>query len=279
MAAHSSTSAHSLVQEQVAEMLVTPLEAASVVLSSGATILNSSEPLRVPTVSGDTAPAWVGENEEIPDATGPSFGEIELMPTSRKSIKTITRVSNELVRMAKFGISEILQNKLVTDVRTKLDTALLAGDGADNSVTGILNQSGLDSAPLDPTNPDTVLDALAALAANEVVANRLILSGADFFEMRKLKDSTGRYLLQPDPTQAAAYMLQGVPVTVTNKLPKGKGVLADMSQVAVVRDTDPTVTVLPERYAEFDQTGIRVTTRYDLGILRNEGVIILDAAA
>ena len=65
---------------------------------------------------------------------------------------------------------------------------------------------------------------------------------------------------------------------MTNKLPLGKAILADMSQVVVVRDIAPSVTVLSERYAEFDQQAIRVVTRYDLGLLHPAGVIVLTDA-
>jgi hypothetical protein len=39
------------------------------------------------------------------------------------------------------------------------------------------------------------------------------------------------------------------------------------TQIAVARDLAPSVTILTERYAEYDEIGIRVLTRYDLGLL------------
>ena len=273
-----STAGAPLIQDQVASMLVEPLQAASVILGSGATVFNSSAPLRIPTIGAAADLAWVGENEEIPEATGATFGEIELMPTSRKSIKTIVRVSNELIRMASTGVSAVLQRRIVADVRDKLDTALLVGDGTDDTVTGLLSQSDLTAMPYDVADPDTLLDALAALAADEVTATKFIMNGADFFALRKLKDADGRGLLQADLAGDAVYRLHGVPVIVTNKLPAGKAIAADMSAVAVVRDEDAQITLDKSRYLEFDQTAIRVTTRYDLGIIRPEAVIVLDSA-
>lgn len=275
-----STTANTLIQEQVANFLVEPLTAASVVLGAtpGPTTFVSSEPLRIPTMTGNFNPAWVGENEKIPDDESADFGEIELMPTARKSIKTIVRVSNELIRMATVGVSSVLQNRVVADVRDKLDTALLMGDGAGDTVTGILEQPGVETAPLDLADPDTILDGLAWLAGNEITPNRLIMNGTDFFAVRKLKDADGRGLLQSDLTGDATYRLHGVPVSVSNKVPAGRAVLADMSQIAVVRDEDARVTILNERYADFDQVGIRVVSRYDLGLIRPEGVLILDTA-
>ena len=275
-----STTANTLIQEQVANFLVEPLTAASVVLGAtpGPTTFVSSEPLRIPTMAGTFNPSWVGENEKIPDDESADFGEIELMPTARKSIKTIVRVSNELIRMATVGVSSVLQNRVVADVRDKLDTALLMGDGVDDTVTGILEQPGVETAPLDLADPDTILDGLAWLAGNEITPNRLIMNGTDFFAVRKLKDADGRGLLQSDLTGDATYRLHGVPVSVSNKVPAGRAVLADMSQIAVVRDEDARVTILNERYADFDQVGIRVVSRYDLGLIRPEGVLILDTA-
>ena len=144
-------------------------------------------------------------------------------------------------------------------------------------MTGIIHQIGVQTGVLDATSPDTFLDALALAAAAEVIPNRWFLNGANFIELRKVKDRSDRYMLEPDITSGTTYMLFGIPVTVTNKLPLGKAILADMSQV-VVRDVAPSVTVLSERYAEFDEQAIRVVTRYDLGLLHPDGVVVLTDA-
>ena len=97
--------------------------------------------------------------------------------------------------------------------------------------------------------------------------------------MRKLRDKNGRYILQSDVSGSAAFRLFDVPVTVTNKLPAGKALLANTKEIAVVRDQNPTMTILNERYAEYDMVGVRVTCRFDVGLLRPEGVILLESGA
>lgn len=273
----STTTAQSLIAEQVSNMLVKPLESASVILGSGAQVINSSSPVRIPTIGNHTPLGWVGENELIPEGDS-TFGEISLMPTDRKSIKTIVRVSNELIRSATVGVSAALQSRMVNDVRELLDTELLTGTGADGGVTGLTNQPGIGTGAYDPTDMDSILDGLAAMAADEITPTHLIVNPADYFTMRKVKDADGRPLLQPDLTAGVQYRLHGVAVVATNKLPAGQAVLADMPSVVVVRDIDPDVTILNERYAEYDQVGIRVRTRYDLGLTRPEGVTLLTAA-
>ena len=48
-----------------------------------------------------------------------------------------------------------------------------------------------------------------------------------------------------------------------------------MSKVAVARDVDAAVTVLRERYADTDESALRVVTRYDAGPLDPAGIVTL----
>lgn len=266
-----------LLQEQVASLLVEPLEAQSVVLAAGPRIFDTASPLRIPKLVGSGEASWTGEGELITEHDV-QFDEVRLMPTDRKSVKTLIRFSNELLRQSVIGLDQVLKARLVADVARKIDDAFLTGDGVDGSVTGIVNQTGVQTGVLDATEPDSLLDALALASAAEVTPNRWILSGADFYSIRKIKDSAGKYILESDITTGTTYSLFGVPVTVTNKLPAGTAILANMAEVAIARDTNPTVKLLDQRYAEYDEQAIRVTARYDLGLLRPEGVIILNAA-
>lgn len=266
-----------LLADQVAQLLVQPLEAASVVLSSGPRIFDTAGVLRIPKLVSGATVAFVGEGGLIDDSADVSFDECVLMPTERKSIKTILRFTNELVRQSVIGVDAVLKARLVKDVSDALDTALLLGDGSDDSITGITAQSNVTTGDFDPTDPDTLLDAIGLLNAQEVLPNRWFINGADFVELRKVKEESGsaKYVLEPDLTADATYRLFGIPVTVTNKLPTGTAILADMSNVAVARDVAPSVTVLTERYAEYDEVGLRVVTRYDLGLLHPEAVAVL----
>lgn len=273
----TTTANPELLADQVSSLLVQPLEAASVVLSSGPRIFDTSGVLRIPKLVSGATVGFVGEGGLIPDDADVDFDELVLMPTERKSIKTILKYTNELVRQSVIGIDAVLKARLVKDVSDALDAALLTGDGSSDSITGIIEQANVQTDVWDPTDPDTLMDAIGLAVAAEVMPNRWFINGADFVTLRKVKETSGsaKYVLESDLTKDATYRLFGIPVTVTNKLPEGTAVLADMSQVAVARDNAPSVTVLSERYAEYDQIGLRVTTRYDLGLLHPEGVIVL----
>ena len=71
------------------------------------------------------------------------------------------------------------------------------------------------------------------------------------------------------------FTLVGIPVKVSTQVPASKAVLADSRQIAVVRDLAPSVRFLTERYAEFDQVGIRVVTRDDIAALNPAAIVVL----
>lgn len=112
---------------------------------------------------------------------------------------------------------------------------------------------------------DDLHDAIGlALAANvEVGRLRWMLRLEAFVALRKLKDSSGKYLIEPDVTQPGGYRLLGQPVAVTNRIPHMVGagddetviVLWDPAQVAVARDLAPSVKLLDQTYVALRPAG------------------------
>ena len=65
--------------------------------------------LRIPKLLSGSTPTFVGEGGDIPDTADVDFDEVVLLPTERKSIKTIIRFTNELVRQSVIGIDAVLK--------------------------------------------------------------------------------------------------------------------------------------------------------------------------
>ena len=97
-----------LLADQVAQLLVQPLEAATVVLSSAPRIFDTAGVLRIPKLVSGASVGFIGEGSLIPDDADVDFDEVTLMPTERKSIKTILRFTNESVRQPVLGIDAVL---------------------------------------------------------------------------------------------------------------------------------------------------------------------------
>jgi HK97 family phage major capsid protein len=294
----STVNSPELTAEQVQAILIQPLAAASVFLAAGPRIFDvtAAGPVRIPTLVGMTAPSWHGENELI-NEVDPDFGEVVLLD-GVKSLKSITRYSNELARSSVIALDAALRDRMVLDVASKLDNALIAGTGdavAGKRTTplGILNYTGTQEiAGVGAPTVDDLLDAVGLLlAANaDPAGTRWMMTSRDFIALRKLKDTTGQYLIQPDVTAALGYRLLGIPVTVTNRIPTSVDdpatttvneggvtsiILADFSKIAVARDLAPSVKLLDQTFAQYDQQAIRVVAHYDAAPLNPEAVVIL----
>lgn len=287
----STTTANELTAEQVQRILVQPLEDKSLFLASGPRIFDTNgSQVRIPKMGGPTEPAWHGENEKITEVD-PDFDEITLLPSTMKSVKVLTRFSNELARQSVVSLDAALKDRLVTDVAATIDSQLFSatGDGI-TTPKGILAWDGVQT--LDAAGADIGLDTLVdawgmALAANVDTARlRWFMRPEAFTALRKIKQGTGsnQYVLTPDATQDGVFRLFGSPVVITSRLPKDDDsqqtvVLADMTQVAVARDQAPTVKVLDQTFGDYDQQAIRVTARYDAAPLNPEAVIRIENVA
>lgn len=282
----STATAPELTAEQVQAILVQPLGQASVFLAAGPRIFDTDgNAVRIPKLVGMTDPAWHGENELITEVEA-DFGEITLLPSTMKSVKSLTRFSNELARQSVIALDAALRQRMVLDVAAKLDGQFLSagGDGVATprglfAYTGTQNLAVGGALTLDHLHDAEGL----VLAANVDPARvRWLMRSREFVKLRKLKDTTGRYLIQPDPTEAGAYRLLGHGVTVTNRVPDTTGAtptaraaLVDFSQIAVARDLAPSVKILDQTFGQNDQMAIRVVARYDAAPMNPEAVVVL----
>jgi HK97 family phage major capsid protein len=211
-----------LLADQVSSLLFQPLEAASVVLSSGPRIFDTGV-LRMPKLVSGSTPTFVGAGGDIPDTADVDFDEVVLLPAERKSIKTIILFTNELVRQSVIGIDAVLKARLIKDVPDALDTALLTGLGTSNSITGIINQDDVQPSAWVPSDPHGLLDAIGLAVAAEVNPNRWFINGADFITLRKVKEASGskKYVLESDLTKDATYWLFSIEVVRHKRVAAG----------------------------------------------------------
>jgi HK97 family phage major capsid protein len=288
----TTVTAPELTREQVIAILVQPLEQTSVFLAAGPRIFDvEGGPVRIPSLVASDSPSWHGEAELIEEVEV-DFGEIQLLPSNLASIKSLTRFSSELARQSVIALDAALRDRMVRDVAAKLDAAFIAGDGTPTGTgkltpVGILNWTGVQTvAAVGTPTLDDLQDAVGLAMAANVETSRLtwFMTSRDFVGLRKLKDGSQRYQLQPDPTQEGLFRLLGHRVIITNRIPATGGddddestiVLADMSTVAVARDLAPSVKLLDQTFAATDELGIRVTCRMDCAPMLPEAVIRLE---
>ena len=268
-----------LTQEQVSSFLVAPLEEQSKFLAAGPKIFDTANALRIPKLPTTQAEQlqFVGELEQIPEVDA-DFDEMHLLPSTMKSVKVLTRFSNELARQSIVALDSVLQQRLVADVAAKIDAQFLSdtGDGI-TTPRGLFAYQGTQDLAVDGAlTLDAILEAQGlALGANvNPDGLTLFIRPEDYMGLRALKDGDNRYMVQPDATAGGLVVpLLGAKVAVSSRIPAGRAALADMSQIAVARDVAPSVKILDQTFGDTDAQAIRVVTRMDADAMNPEAVI------
>lgn len=285
MAIEVTSGNSTLIQAQVAQLLVQPLEQASTFLAAGPVVLDSNSPVRIPRITSGVTAGFVAEGNQISDGDV-SFDEVTLLPSTMKGLKVLVKLSNELIRTSVVGLDAVLRTRLVTDVAKALDKALWDGAGTTNTIKGIFQSSGIATGTLDLADPDSLIDGLATAQGNHVSPSHWVMTPASFAAIRKVKVGTSdkRYVIDPNTIQNGTdFRLLGLPVIITDNIPDvtaGARVgLVDFSKVVVARDVNAEVKILDQTWGDFDSIGIRVVSRWDVGLLQNHAVTLLTEAA
>jgi HK97 family phage major capsid protein len=179
-------------------------------------------------------------------------------PTAEGALKpdVVLNVTPQILTAVKlaatFGISyETLQDftnfvsyaqtEMLREIQDVENLQLLNGSGTAGNMTGFLHTSGIltHDATADATAPSTVIDGIEKsitalrVGAALATADLLVLHPSTWSAIRRLKDSTGRYLFisaDSDPTRAEADSIFNVPVLTTTQIAAGAGVLLDTTK-------------------------------------------------
>jgi HK97 family phage major capsid protein len=191
-----------LIQSQVAFLLVQPLGQASTFLAAGPVVLDSSSPVRVPRIANGVTAGFVAEGAQI-SAGDVAFDEVTLLPSTLEGLKVLVKLSNELIRTSVVGLESVLRTRLVTEVANALDVALWDGAGTSNTVKGILKATGIATGTLDLTDPDSLIDGLATAQGNHATPTRWMMTSSSFAAVRKVKAGAtdNRYVIDPNTIQ------------------------------------------------------------------------------
>jgi HK97 family phage major capsid protein len=130
-----------------------------------------------------------------------------------------------------------MRNELQRQVIDVENGEALDGDGTASHLSGLNTTAGILT---HPVGTDTALDSIeiatVLLRTGPALANAdlLILNPATWSALRREKDSTGRYLVDQDPTNAPGNKLWGLTVIVTTTQSAGVATLLDTTKFGFI---------------------------------------------
>ncbi|MBU5274541.1 phage major capsid protein [Levilactobacillus brevis] len=248
--------------------LITPvfqLKQSTYNLAQYATVKQVSSGSGTYPISTSRQSAVLATKEELADIADVNANMFTEVPFDVKTRAGKIALSNEVVEDAEVDI--------VSEVKAQLQQLV---DNTDNTqIMGLL--TGTSFAKATASNIDD-LKKIFNVTLDPALSKMWLVNQSGFNYLDTLKDSEGRYLLQPNPTAPSGFTLLGAPVVmISDKLLANNAdgtfpmIAGDLSQaVAVFRRNQ--VTAQWDKFDQFSQ-GLSVIVRNDYEVIDKTAVI------
>jgi HK97 family phage major capsid protein len=237
--------------------------------------------LKVPVwgLANTTHDVTVGYQAEFTELTADS-GKFTSIDLGGYLAGALALIGKSVVNNAAVDVVSFVVNYMAEQIAIFLEGQLLSGTGT-SAATGILNTTNtMNAGSVSAITADNLID-LQSKVKQAYQGNACWTMHPDTFTaIRKLKDTTGRYLLQDDVTGEFPYRLLGKSVYISDNMPKiasaAKAVLyGDYSGLSVNMREGIEIQVLTEKYATQHAIGVVAWFEFDSKVTDNQKVATL----
>jgi HK97 family phage major capsid protein len=245
---------------------------------SMATVYNVGGDLVFPVYDETTSSisaAYVDDLTELIEGTG-KFTTVKLQ---NFIAGTLSRVSKSLMNRTDFDLLNYIVNKVAAAIAEFLEVELIKG--TTNKMSGISSTTNtVTSAVAAKVDVDDLIDVQMAVPEPYQAKAVWIMNKATLKSFRKLKDTTGEYILNKDATSAFGWTLLGKTVYPTESadlVATGKKAVfyGDMSGLVVKLAQDVEVLILNEKYATQHAVGVVGYIEADSKVIENQKIAAL----
>lgn len=249
-----------------------------------ATVFHTKGTLKVPVWSDANTShnINVGYATEFSELTADS-GMFTSVDLSGYLVGALTLVGRSAINNSGIDIVSFVINEMAKRIAWFLEGELL--NGTSGKATGALSTSNtLTAASSTALTVDELIDLQAKIPTAYQADAIWIMSPDTFSKIRKLKDTTNRYMLETNLSNGFPYTLLGKPVYVSDNMPamaaSAKTVLyGDMTGLAVNMRKDISIEVLREKYATQHAIGINAWFEFDSNVIDAQKLAVLEMKA
>jgi HK97 family phage major capsid protein len=272
----TTTSATALVANNMSGSIAPSLVPASVLVSSGASVISTTQAgaLRLPVFSqaADASGGWTNEGSTYVVAE-PGFSQIVVEP---RTVAVRLQISRRLLANATPDIEREIRRHLFEALMRAVDKAALAGSGTGNEPVGLLNHPDVPVVVGGPSGASLTWDHVTQLefevaSRNGRVESAAFVTNAEVLrKLRRTQRGTSLDYVMADSTRLLGYPLR-VSEHVPSNLTKGTGsnlsaiVFGDWSDYLVVLWGPQAVDVLVDSVTKAKDGLVVVTARLDVG--------------
>jgi len=273
-----------LVPDEFETRLVTGLNENTVIRSKAHVITTSSGLHKIPVVASHGSASWIDEEGAYTESDE-TFGQVQL---DAHKVGTIIKVSEELLNDSAFDLEGYIASEFTRRIGDKEEEAFLVGNGT-GKPTGILNATGGGQVGVTTAGPtsitaDELIDLFYSLKAPYRKNAVWILNDSTVKAIRKLKDSTGNYLLQPALKDGEVSTILGRPYFTSAYAPEIAAgaktiIFGDLSYYWIGDRQGISFKRLNELFAGNGQVGFLASKRLDAKTILPEAIKVLQQHA
>lgn len=273
-----------LVPDEFEHTLIQGLNETTVVRSLAHVFTTSSGLHKIPVVASHGSAAWIDEGAAYTESDE-VFSQVQI---DAHKVGTIIKVSEELLNDSAFDLEGYIRSEFIRRIGDKEEEAFFTGNGT-GKPTGILNATGggevgVTAASATAITADELIDLFYSLKAPYRKKAVWILNDSTVKAIRKLKDNTGNYLLQPALKDGEVSTILGRPYYTSVFAPEIEAgaktvVFGDLSYYWIGDRQGISFKRLNELYATNGQVGFLASKRLDGKTVLPEAIKILQQKA
>jgi HK97 family phage major capsid protein len=281
----SDAAAGILTPEQVGELVIRPIQQASVAMQVTTVAQTSSPVFRIPIVDTDASAAWVPEGNDI--VTNDAVVDEEQVTPLK--VAALVKISTELAEDSSPEAAGLVQDSLARSVARKIDAAFFANT-TPNGPNGLLSLTGVQNVAAGSfANFDFATSAKTLLRKVGSAATSFIASADTVGTLSTIKSFTGTITsnepllsaTEADVTQATPETILGVPlVAVADGTALADNIVwaLDRRKVFCVFRRNVTFDISPHFFFGSDSIAVKVTCRVGFGYPQHTAIVKVTAS-
>lgn len=221
----------------------------------------------------------VGYQQEFTELTADT-GKFTSIDLSGYLAGALSLIGKSVMNNAQVDIVSFIVTEMAKKIALFLENELLNGSGTNGAQGITATTNTLTAASATSITADEMI-TLQSQVKQAYQGNACwIMNNATFTAMKKLKDSTGRYLLQDDITGEFPYRILGKPVYLSDNMPTmaagAKTVIyGDLSALSVNFRENIEIQMLMEKYATQHAVGVCAWFEFDAKVTDHQRVAVL----
>jgi HK97 family phage major capsid protein len=261
-----------VIPETISNQIITRVKELSPIYQM-ATVFNVGGDLSFPAFdSNSIVTAYVADLQELTAQNG-NFTSRKLQNFIAGSLVVLSR---SLLNRSDFALVNFASEQMSQSISRFIERELLVGAGV-TAATGIFTDA----------NVTTVAPAGTTFTADDLISQQMaipqqfqgpctwIMNKATFTALRKLKDTTGQYLLNRDITGAFGWEILGKQVYVSENAPTNAIAYGDFSGLYVKLAQNVEMQILNEKYATQHATGVVGYIEFDARVIEDQRISIM----